>query len=448
MNDDGSSVSSDRSSGRLVLVTNDFPFGDYTDFMRTEIRALAARFDDVLVVPLFARGSLSKVPHNVRVDCSLAGTNGRFRRLLAIRWTSCWTTLVREIRWSVRHAGPRALPQTVLAVGRYSLVHRWARRQQRAPDIAYTYWLGPQTAALRAAWPDAAVVSRAHGDDLFWNRHDPPLIPMQETAVRSATAVASVSEVGSEYLRDKHPECAERISTKRLGSVGTRRCAPRSDDGSRRIISVSSLTAVKRPELLAMSLCTLARRIGSDDSTTEGSGSLSWHHFGSGPLTGSVQQVLQAHAPSNLTWRLHGQVSHDELLGRLEQGPWDVFLNVSESEGVPVSLMEAKSAGIPLVATRVGGTDELVDDDIDHLLPPEADHERVADAVRQAFTDPERSEERRARWASGWNAERNDSTFVDWLGEICTGHRPEQGPPPHSRTPPRTPSQSPEEQQE
>lgn len=38
------------------------------------------------------------------------------------------------------------------------------------------------------------------------------------------------------------------------------------------------------------------------------------------------------------------------------------FLNVSESEGVPVSIMEAQSYGIPVIATDVGGTAEIVHD--------------------------------------------------------------------------------------
>ncbi|MGZ5247769.1 MAG: glycosyltransferase, partial [Flavitalea sp.] len=40
---------------------------------------------------------------------------------------------------------------------------------------------------------------------------------------------------------------------------------------------------------------------------------------------------------------------------------FDLFLNVSESEGVPVSIMEAMSAGLPVIATNVGGTREIVD---------------------------------------------------------------------------------------
>lgn len=49
----------------------------------------------------------------------------------------------------------------------------------------------------------------------------------------------------------------------------------------------------------------------------------------------------------------------------------DLFLNISESEGVPFSIMEALSAGIPVMATDVGGTAEIIDDTVGRLLPKE-----------------------------------------------------------------------------
>ena len=38
----------------------------------------------------------------------------------------------------------------------------------------------------------------------------------------------------------------------------------------------------------------------------------------------------------------------------------DIFINLSASEGIPVSIMDAISFGIPCIATNVGGTGEIV----------------------------------------------------------------------------------------
>ena len=43
-------------------------------------------------------------------------------------------------------------------------------------------------------------------------------------------------------------------------------------------------------------------------------------------------------------------------------------MNVSESEGIPVSIMEASSFGIPVIATNVGGVGEIVENGYNGLL--------------------------------------------------------------------------------
>lgn len=48
--------------------------------------------------------------------------------------------------------------------------------------------------------------------------------------------------------------------------------------------------------------------------------------------------------------------------------PVDVFINLSTNEGVPVSIMEAISFDIPIVATDVGGTSEIVTDETGILV--------------------------------------------------------------------------------
>jgi len=47
---------------------------------------------------------------------------------------------------------------------------------------------------------------------------------------------------------------------------------------------------------------------------------------------------------------------HNDVLNYYASNPVDVFINTSSSEGLPVSIMEAMSFGIPVIATNVGGT--------------------------------------------------------------------------------------------
>jgi glycosyltransferase involved in cell wall biosynthesis len=64
-----------------------------------------------------------------------------------------------------------------------------------------------------------------------------------------------------------------------------------------------------------------------------------------------------------------------------------VFVLPSAWEGQPLVLQEALRAGVPIVATRVGGTPELTGEDAALLVPP-GDARRLADAVRSVLCDP------------------------------------------------------------
>src|SRR5262249_37028469 len=70
----------------------------------------------------------------------------------------------------------------------------------------------------------------------------------------------------------------------------------------------------------------------------------------------------------------------------------------SHTEGLPVAVLEAGAAGLPVVATAVGGTPEVVEDGrTGHLVPP-ADPPALADKIAEALADDGRRDMgRRAR---------------------------------------------------
>ncbi len=67
---------------------------------------------------------------------------------------------------------------------------------------------------------------------------------------------------------------------------------------------------------------------------------------------------------------------------------FDIFAMSSEREGMPISLLEAMSAGKPIVATRVGGIPEAVTDHVEGLLVNSGSPQAMADAIVEIASDP------------------------------------------------------------
>jgi glycosyltransferase involved in cell wall biosynthesis len=86
--------------------------------------------------------------------------------------------------------------------------------------------------------------------------------------------------------------------------------------------------------------------------------------------------------------------------------------------------MEAASSGIPLIATRVGGNPEIVDEACGRLLPADPTPSELATALAEiAFLTPDDCAATRAasrdRWSTDFCAERNYRAFGELLGSVA-----------------------------
>lgn len=66
----------------------------------------------------------------------------------------------------------------------------------------------------------------------------------------------------------------------------------------------------------------------------------------------------------------------------------DLYISSSVTEGLSLALIEAMAAGLPIVATRVGGTPEVVEDGVSGLLVPAGKAKPLADAIARLLADP------------------------------------------------------------
>ncbi|CUH38702.1 Glycosyltransferase KanE [Jannaschia seosinensis] len=99
----------------------------------------------------------------------------------------------------------------------------------------------------------------------------------------------------------------------------------------------------------------------------------------------TVLESLAASAGDAITFT--GYLSQEEVANRLAKA--DAFVLPSFAEGVPVVLMEAMAGGRPVIATRVAGVAELVDDGESGYLVPPGDAETLAHRMIALARDPD-----------------------------------------------------------
>lgn len=92
----------------------------------------------------------------------------------------------------------------------------------------------------------------------------------------------------------------------------------------------------------------------------------------------------------------------------------DIFALASDWEGSPVAIMEAMAAGLPVVATAVGGVPELVEHGVTGLLVPRGDMRALGDALAALAADPAR------RRSMGDAARRSAARFA--LGPMVSAY--------------------------
>ncbi len=113
-----------------------------------------------------------------------------------------------------------------------------------------------------------------------------------------------------------------------------------------------------------------------------------------------------------------GYQSQSQVRERLSET--DLFVLPSFAEGVPVVLMEAMAAGVPVVATRIAGIAELVDDNQSGRLVPPGDGRALTRAIDALLNDPDTRNTFGQAGRCKVRAEFNIAKESAWLRQIMT----------------------------
>jgi glycosyltransferase involved in cell wall biosynthesis len=412
----------------LLLITAFHPYayeGGEGAFLPPELAALAERVAAgelrVRLVPQARSDRAAPLPDGIGLDDTLALALRQHRvadLLLAWRWPGFGAEFAR----ARRHGGLVGLARVWRWAAAARGTARWlAMPAQQAATLGCTYWRGGATLALArwaAAAPGRAALTRVHRFELYDEAFSPPFQPWTSVYAKLHATVV-IAEHGRRYLL-KRGVPPSRLHLSRLGTPPMPRARP-SDDGTWRVLSVSFLRPEKRVPLLAQALIALARARPAQ--------AIEWTHLGDGPERAAVEAAL-AGCPANLTIDLRGAVTPDGVRAQYASAAVDLFAQVSASEGLPVAVMEALAAGVPVLATDVGGVAEAIDGKVGTLLPAAVDAAAVGALLSDVAARAARHDAALARWATHFDSRATQAAHAHWL--VTVARSAAGGPAPQS----------------
>lgn len=240
-------------------------------------------------------------------------------------------------------------------------------KNANAQTIFYFYWGRETSEVIGFLNTKAKIIVRYHGYDLYEERNN-NYIPFRTNQLKNLDYAVFISQNGERYLKEKYPKINFDTKLSRLGTTSFG-LATKSDDGVFRIISCARIIPLKRIDLIAKAVKLLKFNV-------------EWTHIGSGEdaIFNDLKQLTED-LSENIKINLVGEVASNEVHKFYVNKNVDLFINASTTEGLPVSVMEAMAAGIPVLATNVGGTSELVHDKVGSLLKADLDENYLADEI-------------------------------------------------------------------
>jgi colanic acid/amylovoran biosynthesis glycosyltransferase len=252
------------------------------------------------------------------------------------------------------------------------------------------YATHPATAALIISSLAPITFSfTAHAHDIFvaWRR------PLLRLKVRRARFIRVISAFNQTFLRALYPESAGKL---RVIHVGI-------DPDRYRPVQLSSSPA-NAPSGAPLVLCVAALQpykgiavlIEACSRLKATRARFLCEVVGDGRLRGALEDQI-ARARLGDCVRLRGALRQEEVAALLRQAALVVLPSVvardGQMEGIPVALMEAMAAELPVIAPAISGVPELIDHGVNGLLVEPGNPDALADAIAALLGDPQRRQE-------------------------------------------------------
>jgi glycosyltransferase involved in cell wall biosynthesis len=412
----------------LIFITSRFPYEPGEAFIDSEFPFLCSAFDRKIIITRDVNlKKLKTIPQDVRLyrhNPSSSLKEYLQIPLLLLRNIRKTAQLIREELCFRKNKGKKTGVSKILLLLKAIIKSLQLRdfvgdviRTERPEGeiLLYSYWMNTGARAICMLDNVRAVrITRAHRVDLYEEEAENGYLPLVKHTFLKLNAIFFISEHGKTYFENTHGLIHGKNIVSRLGIINPLPFISEINDSQAyRIVSCSSLIKVKRVHLLiqALGLVKTTKRI-------------IWNHFGEGPLEDELKTLAGKIIGNSggIEYKFMGRVMNDQIMKFYSENTPDLLVNTSSSEGIPVSIMEAQSFGIPVIATDTGGTAEIIVKQTGILIPSDFTIEELARHIENIL-HLEHDEKIRMKkaiydnWKMNFNAFTN---FKDFINNIDT----------------------------
>jgi len=399
----------------VYLFTAAFPYGRAESFLENEIPVLAKKFNSIFIFPHTNKGEeIRTIPANCIVQEAINERHDlNSSKIYSSHFFFICSVLIAEL---VHCPSPfyflKNIRQfnSILIRGIYDAEKiRKSIKHSPGEVIFYSYWMNDWALALAILKHKKVInnfVFRCAGFDIYDERHKGGFLPFRYFVYKNASAVYPNSMDGVNYIKSK--KCfPEKIKIQYWGTGDNG--LNKFDENERfTIVSCSNVIPLKRVHLIIEML----KNIHFD---------LYWVHFGDGNCMEEIKEKALL-LPTNITFAFKGRVPNKEVIEFYKSHSVNLFITTSETESLPVSVQEAISFGIPVIATNVGGMAEIVNEQTGYLIDKIVDIAKTAKLISDFKMSNKNTVEFRKGvrdfWQSHFEAEHIYSNFYKDLINI------------------------------
>jgi len=402
---------------KIILITAYFPYHPGEQFLETEIKYYGNSVN-LTIMPLNSSKKCRDIPNGIKLDNYFINKkrNYTFSKMHYLMNLLFYKEFITQVGINSKRIEPFLYSMRIYQMY-YDIFDDYFKDQKELENtVVYTYWNIEATYALQSLKKKYKykLVSRIHGGDIYKERKIDCYMPLKCFFTNNIDKVFTITESANKYLSKTYGFKNEVLEVSRLGVDNHFIKCNSTIVNHFSIVSCSFLKDVKRIDKIIDAISLLSKKYPFI--------TFEWNHIGSGPLENKLQQYAKEKLlKNNIKYKFLGHLDNKNVYEFYKNNAIDVFVNVSESEGVPVSIMEAMSCHIPIVAPNVGGiSDMIIDKKNGKLLSKECEVNELVDALSemQFFKSKKTREAAYSIFFEKYNAKKNYTEFIKKLKEL------------------------------